>query len=49
MVRHYKKLFGYTIRFNDITTAFEQMEPVVGSVQTMRMAMPLLRLYDRLA
>ena len=37
----YKKLFGYKIKINDITTASKEMEPVVGSVETMRMAMAM--------
>lgn len=37
----YKNLFGYKIKLNDITTASKEMEPVVGSLQTMRMAMSM--------
>jgi len=37
----YKNLFGYKIKLNDITTASKEMEPVVGSVETMRMAMSM--------
>ncbi len=35
----YKKLFGYKIKLNDITTSSKEMEPVIGSVETMRMLM----------
>ena len=35
----YKKFFGYKIKLNDITTASKEMEPVVGNLETMRMAM----------
>ena len=34
----YKRLFGYKIKLNDITTASKEMESVVGSLDTMRMA-----------
>lgn len=37
----YKKLFGYKIKLNDITMASKEMEPVVGSLETMRMMMAM--------
>ena len=35
----YKNLFGYKIKLNDITIASKEMAPVVGNIETMRMAM----------
>jgi catechol 2,3-dioxygenase-like lactoylglutathione lyase family enzyme len=37
----YKKLFGYKIKLNDITMASKEMEPVVGSLETMRIVMAM--------
>lgn len=37
----YRKLFGYKIKLNDITMASKEMESVVGSLETMRMAMAM--------
>lgn len=35
----YKRFFGYKVKLNDLTVASKEMEPVVGSVETMRMMM----------
>jgi len=35
----YKKFFGYKIKLNDLTVRAKAMEPVVGSVEKMRMMM----------
>ena len=37
----YKRLFGYKVKLNDITTVSKEMEPVVGTLETMRMAMAM--------
>ncbi len=37
----YKRLFGYKVKLNDLTAASKEMEPVVGSLETMRMAMSM--------
>jgi catechol 2,3-dioxygenase-like lactoylglutathione lyase family enzyme len=37
----YNKLFGFNIKLNDLTTASKEMEPVIGSVETMHMAMTM--------
>lgn len=35
----YNRFFGYKVKLNDLTVASKEMEPVVGSVETMRMMM----------
>lgn len=35
----YKRFLGYKVKLNDITVASKEMEPVVGSLETMRMMM----------
>lgn len=37
----YKRLFGFKLKLNDITTSSKELEPVVGTRETMRMMMAL--------
>jgi catechol 2,3-dioxygenase-like lactoylglutathione lyase family enzyme len=35
----YRNLFGFKVKLNDVTMASKEMEPVIGSVETMRIIM----------
>ncbi len=37
----YKKLFGFKVKLNDLTVTPEEMEPVIGSLETMHMLMAM--------
>ena len=37
----YKKYFGYKLKLNDLTTSDEDMAPIIGSVETIRVLMAL--------